>query len=65
MRRSRTVLISGAGIAGPTLAYCLLRAGMEPTIVETAPELRTGGYMIDFWGLGFRPASRISWLDPS
>jgi len=38
MRRNRTVLVSGAGIAGTTLAYWLLRAGMEPTIVEAAPE---------------------------
>ena len=31
------VLIVGAGIAGPTLAYWLLRAGHEPTLVERAP----------------------------
>jgi len=59
MRRNKTVLVSGAGIAGPTLAYWLLRAGMEPTIVEAAPELRTGGYMIDFWGLGFEVAEAM------
>jgi 2-polyprenyl-6-methoxyphenol hydroxylase-like FAD-dependent oxidoreductase len=59
MRLNRTVLVSGAGIAGPTLAYWLLRAGMEPTIVETAPEPRTGGYMIDFWGLGFEVAEAM------
>jgi 2-polyprenyl-6-methoxyphenol hydroxylase-like FAD-dependent oxidoreductase len=47
------VLISGAGIAGPTLAYWLHRAGFKPTIVEHAPSLRTGGYAIDFWGLGY------------
>jgi 2-polyprenyl-6-methoxyphenol hydroxylase-like FAD-dependent oxidoreductase len=28
------VLISGVGIAGPTLAYWLLRHGFEPTLVE-------------------------------
>ena len=48
-----TVLISGAGVAGPTLAYWLHRAGFEPTIVERAPKLRMGGYVIDFWGLGY------------
>ncbi len=42
------VLISGAGIAGPTLAYWLHRYGFEPTVVEKAPALRTGGYVIDF-----------------
>jgi 2-polyprenyl-6-methoxyphenol hydroxylase-like FAD-dependent oxidoreductase len=53
------VLISGAGIAGPTLAYWLVRYGMKPTIVELAPELRTGGYVIDFWGAGFSVAERM------
>jgi 2-polyprenyl-6-methoxyphenol hydroxylase-like FAD-dependent oxidoreductase len=56
---ARTVLISGAGIAGPTLAYWLKAAGFEPTLVEHAPALRTGGYVIDFWGLGFDVAERM------
>lgn len=49
----RTVLISGAGIAGPALAYWLLKFGFEPTIVERAPHFRDGGYMIDVWGTGY------------
>ncbi|QDP98425.1 FAD-binding domain [Microlunatus elymi] len=53
------VLIVGAGIAGPTLAYWLLRAGHQPTLVERAPELRRGGYLIDFWGAGFDVADRM------
>jgi 2-polyprenyl-6-methoxyphenol hydroxylase-like FAD-dependent oxidoreductase len=53
------VLIVGAGIAGPTLAYWLLRAGHTPTLVERAPELRPGGYVIDFWGAGFAVAERM------
>jgi 2-polyprenyl-6-methoxyphenol hydroxylase-like FAD-dependent oxidoreductase len=53
------VLISGAGIAGPTLAYWLARYGLEPTIVEKAPHLRTTGYVIDFWGAGFDVADRM------
>jgi len=53
------ILISGAGIAGPTLAYWLLQYGMNPTIVEQAPALRTGGYVIDFWGAGFDIAERM------
>jgi 2-polyprenyl-6-methoxyphenol hydroxylase-like FAD-dependent oxidoreductase len=47
------VLIVGAGIAGPTLAYWLHRAGHELTIVEHGPALRSGGYLVDFWGAGF------------
>lgn len=53
------VLICGAGIAGPTLAYWLAHYGLEPTVVEKAPKLRTGGYIIDFWGLGFDIADRM------
>lgn len=53
------VLISGAGIAGPTLAYWLLRDGHEATIVECAPQLRTGGYVIDFWGRGYDIAGKM------
>jgi len=52
-----TVLISGAGVAGPTLAFWLARAGFQPTLVEHAPALRTGGYVVDFWGLGYQPAA--------
>lgn len=56
------VLISGAGIAGPTLAYWLAHYGLTPTIVEVAPGLRTGGYAIDFWGAGFEIADRMGLL---
>lgn len=56
------VLISGAGIAGPTLAYWLAHYGLEPTIVEKAPKLRTAGYIVDFWGLGFDIADRMGLL---
>src|SRR4051812_890738 len=53
------VLVVGAGIAGPTLAYWLLRAGHQPTLVERAPKLRQGGYLVDFWGAGFEVAERM------
>ncbi len=56
---SRTVLISGTGIAGPTLAFWLKAAGFEPTLVERAAGLRTGSYVIDFWGLGYDIAERM------
>ena len=55
----KTVLISGAGIAGPTLAFWLNAAGFESTLIEHAPALRTGGYVIDFWGLGYDIAERM------
>jgi 2-polyprenyl-6-methoxyphenol hydroxylase-like FAD-dependent oxidoreductase len=53
------ILISGAGIAGSTLAYWLARYGFQPTIIEKAPQLRTAGYMIDFWGAGMDVAGRM------
>jgi 2-polyprenyl-6-methoxyphenol hydroxylase-like FAD-dependent oxidoreductase len=62
--RTKRVLISGMGIAGPTLAYWLLRYGFEPTLVEQAPRFRDNGYMIDFWGVGLDVAERMD-LMPS
>ncbi|HMK22116.1 MAG TPA: hypothetical protein VK466_07255 [Terriglobales bacterium] len=56
------VLISGAGIAGPALAYWLSQYGFRPTLVEAAPRLRTGGYIVDFWGSGYVIADRMSLL---
>ena len=56
---SRTVLISGAGIGGPALAFWLKAAGYEPTLIERASTLRGGGYVIDFWGLGYDIAERM------
>jgi len=55
----KTILISGAGIAGPTMAYWLLRAGFTPVLIERAPKFREGGYIIDFWGIGFDVAERM------
>ncbi len=46
----RRALISGAGIAGPALAYWLVRAGWEVTVVERARALREGGQAVDFRG---------------
>lgn len=56
------VLISGTGIAGPTLAWWLARYGFTPTLVEKAPRLRAAGYVIDFWGAGFEIADRMGLL---
>lgn len=53
------IAISGAGVAGPTLAFWLRRIGHEPTLIECAPHFRTGGYVIDFWGVGYRVAQRM------
>ncbi len=51
------ILISGASVAGPVLAYWLTRHGFSVTVVERAPALRkTGGHSVDL----FRPAMAIS-----
>ena len=56
------VAINGAGVAGPALAYWLHRNGHEPTLIERAPSFRTGGYVIDFWGVGYTIAERMGIL---
>jgi 2-polyprenyl-6-methoxyphenol hydroxylase-like FAD-dependent oxidoreductase len=57
------VLVSGAGIAGLTLAYWLRRRGFEPVVVERAPHGRLGGYGVDFFGSGYDVAARMGILD--
>jgi 2-polyprenyl-6-methoxyphenol hydroxylase-like FAD-dependent oxidoreductase len=53
------IAINGCGIAGPTLAWWLRHHGFEPVIFERAPQLRTGGYAVDFWGTGYRIAETM------
>lgn len=57
--KNKNVLISGAGIAGLTLAYWLKRFGFTPTLVEKHPCLRTGGYKIDLRGAGLEVLKRM------
>lgn len=56
---NKNVLISGAGIAGVTLAFWLKKFGFNPTIIEISPTLREGGYAIDFMGAGFDVAEKM------
>ena len=53
------VLISGAGIAGPTLAYWLARNGFRPTVVERAQGLRSSGSPVDVRGPAVAVADRM------
>ncbi|MEV0394382.1 FAD-dependent monooxygenase [Polymorphospora rubra] len=60
---SPTVLISGAGIAGPVLAYWLSRHGFTPTVVERAPGVRhTGGHAVDLGGVSTEVIERMGLL---
>lgn len=55
----RTVLISGASIAGPALAFWLARYGFRPVIVERADALRLGGQNIDVHGAARKVVRRM------
>ena len=48
MAKSPSVLIVGASIAGPALAFWLGRAGWDVTVIEKAPRPRPGGQAVDF-----------------
>src|SRR6516165_680496 len=52
-------IVNGVGIAGPTLAYWLRQAGHEVLLVESAPQLRSGGYVIDFGLVGYDVAEKM------
>lgn len=58
----RTVLISGASIAGPALAYWLHRYGFAVTVVEKASTPRDGGYPIDVRGTAIEVVRRTGIL---
>ncbi|OTA22181.1 hypothetical protein BTJ68_14370 [Hortaea werneckii EXF-2000] len=52
MATPKRILIAGGGIAGPSCALLLSRAGHQVTIVERAPQLRATGQQIDVAGNG-------------
>lgn len=59
----RTVLISGASVAGLSLAYWLRQHGFVPTLVERAPALRAGGQAIDIRGTAREVITRMGLMD--
>lgn len=61
--RNKTVLISGASIAGPATAFWLNRHGFTTTVVEQAPRLREGGQAVDFRGAQVEILRRMGLLD--
>lgn len=56
------VLVVGGGIAGPSVAIALAKAGWAPTIVEKAPARRRGGYFVGLFASGRRTAQRLGIL---
>ncbi|WP_019548927.1 FAD-dependent monooxygenase [Streptomyces sulphureus] len=57
------ILICGAGIAGPALAYWLRKGGFTVTVVERAPEPRPGGQTVDLRGAGRTVIERMGLMD--
>jgi 2-polyprenyl-6-methoxyphenol hydroxylase-like FAD-dependent oxidoreductase len=62
MTNSR-VLISGAGVAGPALAFWLAKRGFAVTVVERAAALREAGYKVDVRGAGTEVLRRMGLLE--
>ncbi|MER6046287.1 FAD-dependent monooxygenase [Streptomyces sp. NPDC001793] len=60
--KNANVLVSGASVAGPALAYWLNRYGFDVTVVERAPDLRPGGQAIDVRGPALEVAERMGIL---
>ncbi|MFE6777798.1 FAD-dependent monooxygenase [Streptomyces sp. NPDC057702] len=58
----RRVLISGASVAGPTLAFWLHRYGFRVTVVEKASAVRGGGYPVDIRGTAHEVVRRMGLL---
>ncbi|MBM2619390.1 FAD-dependent monooxygenase [Actinoplanes sp. LDG1-06] len=57
------VLVSGASVAGLTVAWWLDRYGFEVTVVERAPGLRPGGQALDVRGPALEVARRMGVLE--
>jgi len=56
------IVINGIGIAGTVLAYWLRKSGHAVLLVEKSPQLRSSGYIIDFWGMGYEIAEKMELL---
>lgn len=54
-----SVLVSGAAIAGPALAFWLHRYGFTVTVIEKSTGVRDGGYPIDVRGTAVEVARRM------
>ncbi|XHF33598.1 FAD-dependent monooxygenase [Pseudomonas chlororaphis] len=61
--KPQKILVTGASIAGPALAYWLSRQGMDVTVVERAPAFRDGGQTIDVRGAGREVVRRMGLED--
>ncbi|MCR6483815.1 FAD-dependent monooxygenase [Amycolatopsis sp. OK19-0408] len=60
---TKHILISGASVAGPALAWWLHHHGFRATVVERAPSLREGGYKVDIRGVAVDVVRRMGLLE--
>ncbi|MCO8274951.1 FAD-dependent monooxygenase [Actinoplanes sp. TRM 88003] len=60
---SARILVTGAGIAGPAVAYWLAEAGFEVVVAERAGALREGGQNIDVRATGREVIRRMGLED--
>jgi 2-polyprenyl-6-methoxyphenol hydroxylase-like FAD-dependent oxidoreductase len=63
LMENKDILVSGASIAGPALAYWLRTRGFNPTVVERAPAPRPGGQTVDLRGAGRTVIRRMGLMD--
>src|ERR1700761_368272 len=56
---TKSILISGASVAGPALAFWLNKYGFKATIIERAPGIRPGGYAVDFRGVAMEVLEKM------
>lgn len=59
----RTVLVTGASIAGLTTAYWLAKTGWDVTVLERSKQFRDGGQNVDIRGTAHDVVSRMDLLD--
>jgi 2-polyprenyl-6-methoxyphenol hydroxylase-like FAD-dependent oxidoreductase len=57
------VLISGAGIAGPSLAFFLAKLGSSVTVLEKSPTLTTQGQNVDITGSAIKVIRKMGLYD--
>ena len=61
--KTKKILISGASVAGPSLAFWLSKYGFDVTVVERSAGIRPGGYAIDFRGPAMKVLERMAIID--
>lgn len=59
----RTAIVSGASIAGLSVAFWLRRTGWHVTVIERAPEFRDGGQNVDVRGVARDVLRRMDLFD--